>query len=110
MKFRFALSIVCAWLAFAAQAPAFAACEAGGIGGTGARAEGGIGGTGVQAEGGIGGTGVIAGGELGLIGVITGFGSICVNGVEVHYDSTTPVTVNGQPGAADALALGQTVA
>src|SRR5581483_4692426 len=43
-------------------------------------------------------------------GVITGFGSICVNGIEVHYDATTPVTVNGQPGGSDALALGQTVA
>src|SRR5262249_44911542 len=64
---------------------------------------------GVQAEGGIGGTGAIAG-DIGLVGVITGFGSICVNGVEVHYDSGTPVTVNGQPAAADALALGQTVA
>jgi hypothetical protein len=104
---RFVLSIAVAWLAFAG--PARAACEAGGIGGTGVRAEGGIGGTGVQAEGGIGGTGAIAE-EVGLLGVITGFGSICVNGVEVHYDSTTPVSVNGMPAAAEALALGQTVA
>jgi uncharacterized protein DUF5666 len=111
MKFRIAFSFICAGLALSGPAPAWAACEAGGIGGTGVRAEGGIGGTGARAEGGIGGTGVIAGGdELGLVGVITGFGSICVNGVEVHYDSSTPVTFNGQPGAADALALGQTVA
>jgi uncharacterized protein DUF5666 len=131
MKSRLLLSVVAAWLAL--TAPAWSACpEAGGIGGTGVRAEGGIGGTGARAEGGIGGTGAvagdgiggtgamagdgiggtgaIAGDELGVVGVITGFGSICVNGVEVHYDSTTPVTVNGQPGAANALALGQTVA
>jgi uncharacterized protein DUF5666 len=131
MRFRLLLSAVAASLALAASA--WGACpEAGGIGGTGLRAEGGIGGTGERAEGGIGGTGIragegiggtgatadsgtggtgaIAGDELGVMGVITGFGSICVNGVEVHYDSTTPVTVNGQPGAAGALALGQTVA
>jgi uncharacterized protein DUF5666 len=131
MRFRLLLSTVAAGLALAA--PAWSACpEAGGIGGTGLRAEGGIGGTGDRAEGGIGGTGVrageglggtgatagngtggtgvIAGDELGVVGVITGFGSICVNGVEVHYDATTPVTVNGQPGTAGTLALGQTVA
>jgi hypothetical protein len=31
--------------------------------------------------------------------VITGFASICVNGVEVHYDANTPVSINGQPAA-----------
>ena len=120
MSIRFALAVIAAALAFGS--PAWSACpDAGGIGGTGVRAEGGIGGTGGRAEGGIGGTGTraeggsggtgaIAAEEIGVVGVITGFGSICVNGVEVHYDSGTPVTVNGQPGAADALALGQTVA
>ena len=131
MNTRLCFTLVAAWLAFAA--PAWSACpEAGGIGGTGARAEGGIGGTGGRAEGGsggtgtraqggtggtgsmagdgIGGTGAVAAEEVGVVGVIAGFGSICVNGVEVHYDSATPVTVNGQPGSTQALALGQTVA
>jgi len=107
-------------IVFAADAQA-ACVESGGIGGTGARAESGIGGTGTRADSGIGGTGVTAGGgiggtgtraesDLGLVGVITGFGSICVNGVEVHYDAATPVTQNGQLAAAGALALGQIVA
>ena len=61
----------------------------------------GIGGTGA-AEGGIGGTG--------LIGVITGFASICVNGVEVHYDTGTPVSADGLPMSLDHLAVGQVVA
>ncbi|MBP6366514.1 MAG: hypothetical protein KBA82_03740 [Nitrosomonas sp.] len=74
----------------------------GGIGGTG-HPEGGIGGTGnVASDGGIGGTGVI--------GVITGFASICVNGVEIHYDSDTPVSVDGRQSKARDLAVGQVVA
>ncbi|WPC68602.1 DUF5666 domain-containing protein [Rhodoferax ferrireducens] len=69
---------------------------------------GGIGGTGMVAskplfgEGGIGGTGIV--------GVITGFASICVNGIEVHYDEKTPVRDNGQSGSASQLAVGQVVA
>lgn len=83
----------------------------GGMGGTGVNAgTGGMGGTGTTADvqpvvpgnGGMGGTGII--------GVITGFASICVNGVEVHYDARTPVVVNGQPGAPRDLAVGQVVA
>jgi hypothetical protein len=85
----------------------------GGIGGTGAPAQAnepppesiagrpGIGGTGVK-EGGIGGTG--------LIGVITGFASICVNGVEVHYDTSTPVSADDGPTSLGSLAVGQVVA
>jgi hypothetical protein len=82
-----------------------------GIGGTGAPAAksdpGGIGGTGqvagkpVFGEGGIGGTGIV--------GVVTGFASICVNGVEVQYDATTPVWDNGQAGSLRQLAVGQIV-
>ncbi|UUZ77687.1 DUF5666 domain-containing protein [Polaromonas sp. P1(28)-13] len=60
-----------------------------------------LGGTGIS-EGGIGGTGIV--------GVITGFASICVNGVEVHFDAGTPVSDNGQPGSARQLAVGQVVA
>lgn len=83
--------------------------EGSGIGGTGspaARREGsGIGGTGqpvAQQEGsGIGGTGIV--------GIITGFGSIWVNGIEVHYgDDAVVDTPNGPRGPAD-LAIGQRV-
>lgn len=84
----------------------------GGIGGTGAPARSdnlpqplagrpGIGGTGA-AEGGIGGTGIV--------GVITGFASICVNGVEVFYDTNTPVSADGLPTSLSDLAVGQVVA
>lgn len=69
-----------------------------------------MGGTGILADGGIGGTGIRADAELGLMGVVTGFGSICVNGVEVHYDAGTPVTLNGEPASSGALAIGQVVA
>lgn len=72
-----------------------------GIGGTGNQSEG-IGGTGVQANSGVGGTGII--------GVITGFASICVNGLEVHYDTQTSVDVDGVSSTIDALNIGQLVA
>jgi hypothetical protein len=48
-------------------------------------------------------------GGTGIVGVITGFASVCVNGVEVHYDSKTPVSVNGQTASARDLAVGQLV-
>ncbi|WP_439859848.1 DUF5666 domain-containing protein [Pseudomonas sp. MBLB4136] len=80
-----------------------ACVDPGGIGGTGAVATGGIGGTGAPAdEGGMGGTGIV--------GTITGFGSICVNGVEVHFDATVPLSENGVPASSDKLAIGQVVA
>jgi hypothetical protein len=98
-------------LGVASAGPAVAACSMpGGIGGTGARADGGIGGTGITADGGIGGTGLRADTDLSVIGVVTGFGSICVNGVEVHYDASTPVTHDGEPSSARALAIGHVVA
>ena len=87
-----------------------------GIGGTGIRvAKNGNGG-----EGGIGGTGMVAGakkpvfgdggmGGTGIVGVITGFASICVNGIEVNYDTTTPVWDNGKPSAISQLVVGQVV-
>lgn len=79
------------------------------------RGEDGIGGTGFapsvpsiplvkrsgDGEEGIGGTGIV--------GTITGFGSICVNGLEIHYDNQTPTSENGSPSNAQQLALGQTV-
>jgi hypothetical protein len=99
-----------------------------GLGGTGSPAiNNGIGGTGkpLQKHGtgsGIGGTGQVAynngiGGtgqpvqQAGLIeGTITGFGSICVNGIEIHYTANTPLNIDGQPTKShDALAIGQVV-
>ena len=97
---------------------------AGGVGGTGVVAgRPGLGGTGVD-PGGIGGTGQVAGrpgiggtgidpggiGGTGIVGVITGFASICVNGLEVHFDDTTPVSDAGEPVPARQLAVGQLVA
>lgn len=92
-----------------------------GVGGTGAPARGRLGGQARNDTGGIGGTGAVAGrpglggtgiseGGTGIVGVITGFASICVNGVEVHFDAGTPVSDNGQPGSARQLAVGQVVA
>ena len=72
-----------------------------GIGGTGVTNKG-IGGTGLEADSGIGGTGIV--------GIITGFGSICVNGLEVHYYNDTPVDLDGKKISSDALAVGQVVA
>ncbi len=74
------------------------------IGGTGSEiSHSDIGGTGAKVvnEGGIGGTGII--------GTITGFASICVNGVEVHYNSNTPVFVDGRQATIRELAVGQIV-
>jgi hypothetical protein len=104
--------------------PAITTHAESGIGGTGITAAGsGIGGTGVH-EGGIGGTGNLAGGiggtgqvasdggigGTGIIGIITGFASICVNGIEVHYDNTTPVQVDGRSATIRDLAAGQLIA
>jgi Domain of unknown function (DUF5666) len=90
--------------------------DAGGIGGTGAQPtgkppgdtkkgkdRGGVGGTGISERdgGGIGGTGIV--------GVITGFGSVCVNGLEVGYDAGSRVETDGEPSAADRLEVGQLV-
>ena len=80
---------------------------AGGVGGTGhtTSPDGGLGGTGRSSdpggEGGMGGTGIV--------GTITGFASICVNGLEVHYDNSVPVTENGKPVNTRGLAIGQVV-
>lgn len=97
----------------------------GGIGGTGSPLDrpaassrndpdtsgGGIGGTGSPANGGIGGTGAPLAQEsaVGIVGVISGFASVCVNGVEVHFDSATPVDDNGDPSSSDKLAVGNVV-
>jgi Domain of unknown function (DUF5666) len=94
---NFLAAVVCAFAAALAGASAWACTDPGGIGGTGIDG-GGIGGTGQRAEA-----------EIGVLGVITGFGSICVNGIEVHYDSGTPVAFNGDLSSAKALGIGQVV-
>lgn len=90
----------------------------GGIGGTGSPAhEGGLGGTGApaspvaRAPGGLGGTGSPSEGigGTGIVGTITGFASICVNGLEVHYDESVPLTENGVAATTSRLAVGQVV-
>lgn len=68
----------------------------------------GMGGTGnipPQDGNGMGGTGH----DTEVEGVITGFASICVNGLELHYQSTTPVAINGRAGSPKDLAIGQVV-
>ncbi|MCP2068101.1 DUF5666 domain-containing protein [Pseudomonas laurylsulfatiphila] len=88
----------------------------GGVGGTGAplnKRPGGIGGTGAVA-GGVGGTGISNDnggiGGTGIVGTITGFASICVNGVEVHFNKNVPVSENGIVATSTRLAVGQVVA
>jgi len=95
---RLVSRFVLAFIALAAGMPAWACTDPGGIGGTGISGEGGIGGTGQRAQA-----------DVGVVGVITGFASICVNGIEVHYDAATPVSVNGEPSSLDALAVGKVV-
>jgi hypothetical protein len=116
---RLLAALACA-ACLAAASPAHAArCERdeGGIGGTGnapagrppvapgkGKDRGGVGGTGhsERDDGGVGGTGVY--------GVITGFGSVCVNGLEIEIDGATRVESDGTPSSASALAIGQLVA
>lgn len=73
---------------------------------------GGIGGTGVLLPtigdnaaldpGGMGGTGIV--------GIITGFASICVLGIEIHYDASTRIKAETSVASATRLAIGQVVA
>ena len=83
-----------------------------GAGGTGGRLAGGasdgVGGTWLAPGNGLSGTGR-PGGKLRLLGMVTGFGSVCVNGVEVHYSAATPVRIDGQATGPGALAVGQVI-
>ena len=92
--------------------------RAGGLGGTGHTRDG-FGGTGDRVAGvrdGFGGTGHAAGlggtgapRRLVIRGMVTGFASVCVNGLEIHYDRDTPVRLDGRPATGTALAVGQIV-
>ena len=69
-------------------------------------AERGIGGTGAAskirvADRGIGGTGIV--------GVVTGFASICVDGLDVRFDKTVPVSIDGAAATSGQLRVGQLV-
>ena len=84
-----------------------------GMGGTGKVADKGMGGTGKVADKGMGGTGKVADkglGGTGIVGVITGFGSICVNGVEIVYGEKTAVKMDGRGVDPASLRLGQVAA
>ncbi|MBW2292959.1 MAG: hypothetical protein JRG94_11705 [Deltaproteobacteria bacterium] len=92
--------------------------EGSGAGGTGVRVvEGGIGGTGIWEDigSGTGGTGLQGGDEgsgtggTGILGTVTGFGSVCVNGLRVGYDESTPVVRDGRNVSSGELAVGQVV-
>lgn len=101
----------------------YAACETGGVSGTGFSGEGGesgtgTGGTGLREPGGTGtgGTGLgdpeeggTGTGGTGILGVITGFGSVCVNGQKVEYDESTRIEVDGRSATTEELAVGQLV-
>ena len=72
----------------------------------------GIGGTGqklAERGKGIGGTGEKLPGTIGVYGRITGFGSICVNGLEITYGKDTPVTEGGGNASVSDLKIGQIV-
>ena len=82
-----------------------------GLGGTGAPtrlADRGIGGTGAPvriADRGIGGTGA----PTSVKGTITGFASVCVNGLEIGYDPSHTVDIDGVDLAVSELRVGQVV-
>ncbi len=66
-------------------------------------------------EDGIGGSGLGPGDEdgmggSGVLGTLTGFGSICINGGRIAYDTDVPVTLLGAVRGVAALAVGQVVA
>ncbi len=107
--------------------PAISSCDSGGIFGSGLHDSivtgTGAGGTGLEASeatgtgtGGTGfggdddpGTGAGGTGIFGIFGVVTGFGSVCVNGLEVDYDANTQIRQDGKSATISDLAVGQTV-
>jgi hypothetical protein len=102
---RFVIAVLCVLLGAAAAGEPELGRGLGGTGLTEADRGSGIGGTGHQPSGdgrGIGGTGIV--------GTIRSFGSIWVNGVEVHYWEDQPVTIYERPGTPRDLRVGQVVA
>jgi hypothetical protein len=77
-----------------------------GYGGRPVIADRGIGGTGTPAREKISDRGI---GGTGIVGVVTGFASICVDGLEVRFDKTVPISVNGVSAAAGQLRVGELV-
>lgn len=91
-------------------------CAKGGMGaGNGAVANTGTPGAppGPDPIGGMGGTGITAalapGEEAAVVGTITRFGSVCVNGEHVRYQSDTPTALDGVAETPRVLQLGQVV-
>jgi hypothetical protein len=88
--------------------PAGTVCRVGPDGGPVVVTDRGIGGTGTPeatpliVDRGIGGTGIV--------GVITGFASVCVDGLEVAYDGSSVVDIDGTPASTADLRVGQIVA
>ncbi|TAL27737.1 MAG: hypothetical protein EPN97_16725 [Alphaproteobacteria bacterium] len=82
-----------------------------GIGGTGITTDRGVGGTGIDVANGkgIGGTGVRFEGGIAVHGRITGFGSICVDGLEIKFSNATPVQDGARKMSAADLKVGQVV-
>jgi hypothetical protein len=59
---------------------------------------------------GLGGTGQLDPEDaFGVDGTISGFGSVCVNGIEIFYDPATPFSVDGRTASQNGLAIGQVV-
>ncbi|MGV8989975.1 MAG: DUF5666 domain-containing protein [Thiobacillus sp.] len=70
----------------------------------------GSGGTGIsQGKLSVDGDGSGTGRSVEVDGVITGFASICVNGLELNYLPSTPITINGNAASAKDLRVGQVV-
>jgi len=78
-----------------------------GIGGTGHSVPlDGIGGTG-RSEG-LGGTGApVISQDMTVVGVITGFASVCINGLEIHFNDLTQVVLDNKTAGLEVLRVGQ---
>lgn len=111
------LRLVLLGLALAASgADAAEFCAKGGIGaanGAVAQADTPTAPPGPDPVGGMGGTGLTAalapGQEAAVVGTITRFGSVCVNGEHVRYQSNTPTELDGVADTPRSLQLGQVV-
>ncbi|MCX5738826.1 MAG: DUF5666 domain-containing protein, partial [Proteobacteria bacterium] len=77
------------------------------------REKDGVGGTGHSTPRSVEKTAAVRGGDgiggTGIVGIVTGFGSVCVNGLEVAYDDLTAIDSNGAAESPVDLAVGQLV-